>query len=81
MAASLADGVSVAVLPVALTVAVTLLPAPAAFNVKVAVVKDAAFIAMLKFATTGPFTGTPVAAFKGVTETTVGGVAVVKLQL
>ena len=80
-AASFALGVSVAVLPTAVTVAAVFEPAPAAFSVNVAVVKDAVFIVVLKLATTGAFTATPVAAFSGVTDATVGAGAVVKLQL
>ena len=80
-AASFAAGVSVAVEPAAVTVAVTLLPAPAARRVNVAVVNDAAFIEVLKLAITGVLTATPVAAFAGETVVTVGATAVVKLQL
>ena len=81
LAVSAADGVRVAAEPAALTVAGTLLPAPAAFNVKLAVVSDAVFIGVLKLATTVVFTATPVAVFAGVTVVTVGTAPVVKDQL
>ena len=77
----MALGVSVAVEPAAVTAAVTLLPAPAARSVNVAVVKDAAFMVILKLAITGVFTATPVAALAGDTVVTVGAGAVVKLQV
>jgi hypothetical protein len=70
----------VAVEPFAVTVAATLLLAPAAFSVKVVVVKDAAFIGALKFATTAVLTATPVAEAVGVTVLTVGAAPVVKDQ-
>ena len=81
MAARTAVGVRVAVEPETATVAVTLLEAPAAFNAKVAVVKELAVMAVLKFATTGTFTATPVAAFSGETVVTAGAGAVVKVQV
>ena len=80
MAARTAVGVNIAVEPDRATVAATLLDAPAAFNVKLDVVKVEAVIAVLKLATTVVLMATPVAALTGVTAVTVGAGAVVKLH-
>ena len=76
-----ADGVSVADVLAALTVAATLVADPAAVSVKLDVDSEAVLIAMLKLAVTVEFTATPVAVFAGVTVVTVGTAPVVKFQL
>ncbi len=76
-------GVSVAMVPAALsvTVAGTSAAAPAARRVKVAVVIVAAAMGLLNVALTVVVTGTPVAPFGGAWTVTVGAVSVVKLQI
>src|SRR2546422_8534276 len=76
-------GVSVAMVPAALsvTVAGTSAAAPAARRVKVAVVIVAAAMGLLNVAETVVVTGTPVAPFGGAWTVTVGAVSVVKLHV
>src|SRR2546426_394871 len=75
-------GVRVARVPAALTVTVagTSAVLPAARRRKVAVVIEAAFIALLNEAVTVVLSGTPVAPGAGACTVTVGGTLVVKLQ-
>src|SRR5437660_9952856 len=82
-AASGVVGVSVAMVPAALTVTVagTFAAAPAARRVKVAVVIVAAFMGLLNVAVTVVFRGTSIAPFGGAWTVTVGAVVVVKLQV
>src|SRR3989442_7764101 len=76
-------GVSVAMVPAALTVTVagTFAAAPAARRVKVAVVIVAAAMGLLNVAETVVVTGTLIAPFGGAWTVTVGAVSVVKLQI
>src|SRR2546428_9337399 len=76
-------GVSVAMVPAALsvTVAGTSAAAPAARRVKVAVVIVAAAMGLLNVAETVVVTGTLIAPFGGAWTVTVGAVSVVKLQI
>jgi len=85
LAARVADGVNLAVLPLTLTVPLTAAP-PVGANVKLAVVSVALFIASEKLADTEALVATPVAALAGKVVDTVGGVvsgaaAVVKFQV
>ncbi len=75
-------GVSVAIVPAALTITVagTSAAAPAARRVKVAVVIVAAFMGLLNVALTAVVSGTPVAPFGGAWAVTVGATSVVKLH-
>ena len=68
-------------LPKRLTVATTFVADPAAVNVKLAVVKVDAVIAVLKVATTAVFSATPVALFAGAVVVTTGAAAVVKFHV
>src|SRR5438445_12133640 len=81
-AASGVVGVSVAMVPAALTVTVvgTAAAAPAARRVKVAVVIVAAFMGLLNVAETVVLRGTLIAPFGGAWAITVGAALVVKLH-
>ena len=79
--ASSALGVSVAEAPAAVTLAVTLVAAPCAFSVNVAVVNVATFMVVLKLATTEDAGSTPVALASGETVVTAGAGAVVKVHV
>src|SRR2546425_594593 len=76
-------GVRVATVPAALTVTIAGASAvlPAARRRKVAVVIEAAFIALLNVAVTVVLSGTPVAPGAGACAVTVGATSVVKLQI
>src|SRR5437660_2490455 len=82
-AASGVVGVSVAMVPAALTVTVagTSAAAPAARRVKVAVVIVAAFMGLLNVAETVVLRGTLIAPFGGAWAMTVGAALVVKLHM
>src|SRR5947209_20557532 len=82
-AASGVVGVSVAIVPAALsvTVAGTSAAAPAARRVKVAVVIVAAFMGLLNVAETVVLRGTLIAPFGGAWAITVGAALVVKLHV
>src|SRR5437899_11290993 len=75
-------GVSVAIVPAALTITVagTSAAAPAARRVKVAVVIVAAFMGLLNVAETVVLRGTPIAPCGGAWTVTVGAVLGVKLR-
>jgi hypothetical protein len=86
LAARLTKGVKLAALPVTLTVPLTAAPPEVVASVKLALVSVEFVIASEKVADTDEFSATPVAAFAGDVEDTVGGVVseaapVVKFQL
>jgi len=86
LAARLAEGPNVAVLPLTLTMPVSPVPPAVGAMLKLVVVSVELVIASEKVADTEEFIATPVAAFAGEVEDTVGGVvsmteAVVKVQL
>jgi hypothetical protein len=81
LGARFSPGEKVAVLPLTLTVPVTAAPSGVFFRVKVVVFSVEFVMATEKVADTEGLRATPVALLSGLVEDTVGGVAVVKLQM